>query len=60
MVYSPVGSSGLFLILGGMTSNFLFLSFSTFHASFLWRADRTIFAKLNYTYTYIYGIVSII
>ena len=47
MVYSPVGSSDLFLILGCMTSNFLYLNFSTFHASFLWRADSTIFAKLN-------------
>ena len=47
MVYSRVGSSDLFLILGCMTSNFLYLSFSTLHSSFLWRADTTIFIKLN-------------
>ena len=47
MVYSRVGNSYLFLILGCMTSNFLYLNFSAFHASFLCRADSTIFAKLN-------------
>ena len=47
MVYSRVGSSDLFLILVCMTSNFLYLSFSTLHSSFLWRADTTTFAKLN-------------
>ena len=48
MVYSSVGSSDLLLILGCMTSNFLYLSFFTLHSSFLWRADTTtISAKLN-------------
>ena len=50
MVYSPTGSSDLFLILGCMTSNFLYLSFSTFYSSALWRTDTTVFAKLNKPY----------
>ena len=47
MVYSPTGSSDLLLILGCTTSNFLYLSFSTFYSSALWRTDTTVFAKLN-------------
>ena len=35
-----------FFILGCMTLNFLYLSFSTLHSSSLWRADTT-FTKLN-------------
>ena len=30
-----------------MTSNFLFLSFSTLHSRSLWRSDTTIVAKFN-------------
>ena len=47
MVYSPTGSSDLFLILGCMTSDFLFLSFSTLYFSSLWTTNTIIFAKLN-------------
>ena len=47
MVSSPVGSSDLSLILGCMTSNFLYLSFSTLRSSSLWRADTIVYAKLN-------------
>ena len=48
MVYSHAGSSDLFLsILGCMTSNFLYLSFSTWHSGSLWRTDTIVFAKLN-------------
>ena len=47
MVYPRIGSSDLFLIVGCMTSNFLYLSFFNLHSSFLWRADTTIFSKLN-------------
>ena len=47
MVSSPVGSSDLSLILGCMTSNFLYLSFSTLCSSFLWRTDTIVHAKLN-------------
>ena len=34
MVYSPTGSSYLFFILGCMTSNFLYLYFSTLYSTF--------------------------
>ena len=47
MVYSPTGSSDLFLFLACMTSDFLFLSFSTLYFSSLWTTNTTIFAKLN-------------
>ena len=47
MVYSPTGSSDLFLIPGCMTSNFLYLNFSTLYSSSLWRTDTIVFAKLN-------------
>ena len=30
-----------------MISNFLYLSFSTFYSSSLWRTDTIVFAKLN-------------
>ena len=36
-----------FFILGFVTSNFLYLSFSTVYFSSLWRADTNAFAKLN-------------
>ena len=45
-VYSPTGSSDLFMILGCMTSNFLYLSFSTLYSSSLWRTDTILWAKL--------------
>ena len=47
MVYSPTGSSDLFLILGCMTSNLSYLSFSTLYSSSLWRNDTFVFSKLN-------------
>ena len=47
MDYSPTGSSDLFLILGCMTSNFLYLSLSTLNSSSLWRTDTIVFAKLD-------------
>ena len=47
MVYSPTGSSDLFLILDCMASNFLCLSFNTLCSSSLWRTDTIVFAKLN-------------
>ena len=47
MVYSPTESSDLFLILGCMTSDFLYLGFSTLYFSSLWTTDTIIFAKLN-------------
>ena len=47
MVYSPTGSSYLFFILGCMTSNFLYLYFSTLYSTFLWRTDTITFAKSN-------------
>ena len=47
IVYSRVGRSDLFLITGYVTSNFLYLSFSTLRSRSLWRTDTTIFAKLN-------------
>ena len=47
MVSSPTGSSDLFLFLACMTSDFLFLSFSTLYFSSLWTTNTTIFAKLN-------------
>ena len=47
MVYSPTGSSDLFLNLGCMTLNFLYLSLSTFYSSSLWETDTTVFPKLN-------------
>ena len=47
MVYLPTASSDFFLILGCMTSNALYLSFSTFYCSSLWRTDTIVFAKSN-------------
>ena len=47
MVYSCVGMSDEFLILGCITSNYLKLSFSTLHSSSLQRNDTIVFAKLN-------------
>ena len=47
MVFSPTGSLDVFLILGCMTSNLLYLSFSSFYSSSLWRTDTIVFAKLN-------------
>ena len=47
MVYLPTGSSDLFLFFSCMTSNFLYLSFSTFYSSSLWRTDTIVFSKLN-------------
>ena len=47
MVYSAAGGSVLFLILGYMTPNFLYLTFPTLHSSSLWRTDTIFFAKLN-------------
>ena len=47
MVYLPVGSSDLFLILGCMPYTFLYLSFSTLPSSLLWRADTTTIAELS-------------
>ena len=47
MVYLPTGSSDLILIVGYMTSNFLYLSFSTLYSSSLWRTDTRNFAELN-------------
>ena len=46
-VYLPAESSDLFLIIGCMTSNFLYLSFSTLYSSSAWRTDTIVFAKLN-------------
>ena len=46
MVYSPAGSSDLFFFLGCMTSNFLYLSFSTLLSSSLWRTDNIVFAQM--------------
>ena len=37
----------MFLILGCVPSNFLYLRFSTLHSSSLWRTDTAIFAKLT-------------
>ena len=45
MVYSPTGRSDLILILGCMTSNFLYLSLSTLYSSSLWRTNTVVFAK---------------
>ena len=46
MIYSPTGSSDLFLILGCLTSNLLVLGL--FHlAFFLWGTNTTVFARLN-------------
>ena len=47
MLYSPAGSSDLFSNLCCVTSNILYLSFSTLHSSSLWRTDIIFFAKLN-------------
>ena len=47
MAYSPTGSSDLFSILSCMTSNFLFLSFSTLHSSSLWITFTIASDKLN-------------
>ena len=46
-VYLPAESSDLFLIIGCMTSNLLYLSFSTLYSSSSWRTDTIVFAKLN-------------
>ena len=35
------------LILGCMTSNFLYLGFSTLYSSSLWRTDLIVFAKFS-------------
>ena len=47
MVYSPTGISDLFLIMGCMTSDFLYLSFSTLYSKSLWGINTVVFAKLN-------------
>ena len=47
MVYSPAGCSDLSLIVGCVTSNFLYLSFSTLYSSSLWRTDTIVFPKSN-------------
>ena len=48
MVYLPIGSSDLIMILFDMTSNLLVLvSFSTLYSSSLWRTDSIVFSKLN-------------
>ena len=47
MVYLPPGSSDLILILGCVTSNFLYLSFSTLYSSSLWGTDIIVCSKLN-------------
>ena len=50
MVFSPTGSSDFLVILGcNLTSNFLYLSFSTSYSSSFGRTDTIIFAKLNTT-----------
>ena len=46
MVYSPAWGSDFFLILGCISSRFLYFSFSTLPSS-LWRTDTIFFAKLN-------------
>ena len=47
MVYSSTGISDLFLIMGCMTSDFLYLSFSTLYSKSLWGINTVVFAKLN-------------
>ena len=47
MGYLPTGSSDLILFFGCMTSNFLYLSFSTLYSSSLLRTDTIVFSKLN-------------
>ena len=47
MVYSTAGSSNLYLILGCIISNFLYLSFSTLYYGSSWRSDTIVFARLN-------------
>ena len=47
MVYLPTGSSDLLLILGCMTSNVLYLSFSALYSSSLWRTDTIVSFKLD-------------
>ena len=43
----PAGSSDLFLIFGCMTSNFLYLSFSSLYSCSLWRTYTIVFVKLS-------------
>ena len=47
MVYLPSGDSNLTLIVGFMTENLLYLSFSTLYSSSLWRTDTIVVSKLN-------------
>ena len=47
MVYSRTASSGLLSIFSYMTSNLIYLSFSTLRSSFLWRIDNVIFINLD-------------
>ena len=48
MVYSPAGSSDLYLILGCIISNFLYeLLISTLYFGSSWRSDTIVFARLN-------------
>lgn len=47
MVYSRTASSDLLSIFSYMTSNLMYLSFSTLRSSFLWRIDNVIFTKLD-------------
>ena len=42
MIYFPTGSSDFTMILGCMTENFLYLSFSTLYSSSLWRNDTIV------------------
>ena len=47
MVYLPTESSDVILILGFMTWNFLYLSFSTPYSTSLWRTDTFVLSKLK-------------
>ena len=47
MVYSRIASSDLLSIFSYMTSNLMYLSFSTLRSSYLWRIDNVIFTKLD-------------
>ena len=47
MVYSPTGSLDLFLTLGCMISNFLYLSFSTLYITVLGGEQIPSFCKIN-------------
>ena len=46
-VYLSTGSTDLILILGCMTSNFFYLSFTTLYSSSLWRTDTIVVSQLN-------------